>query len=157
MTKTEGVYQKKLKIKAKQLRWLRMFLRGQAIPIDLRGWIGLNAGELKVLLDSRMQPEMNWNNYGKLWQVDHVVPFWLFNLEDEKDLKLVWHPDNLMPLAGRDNIHKEGSLEFALDVLQKIPWSPRVEMLIERVEKEIKVLDKYKKAHVGGKFYDPFK
>lgn len=158
MTKTEGAYKKKLAIKQKQLAGLRRFLRGQGTPIKIREWIGLNAGELKVLLDSRMQPEMNWLNYGKMWQVDHVAPFWIFDLEDEKDLKLVWHPDNLMPLFGRDNNHKQGDLRFSLLLLQHAKqWSPTIEKLIERVEKEIAVQEKYKKAYVNGKYYDPFK
>jgi hypothetical protein len=156
MTKTEGVYQKKLKIKNKQLRWLRMFLRGQATPVNLRAWIGLNAGELKVLLDSRMQPSMDWKNYGKHWQVDHVAPFWIFDLDDEKDLKLLWHPDNLLPLIGKDNTHKQGDLRFALRLFQKWPHpSTATERIMERLEHEIKVQDKYEKAYLAGKYYNP--
>lgn len=157
MTKTEGAYQKKLKIKQKQLAGLRRFLRGQGTPIKVREWIGLNRAELRELLESRMLPSMNWNNYGKHWQVDHLVPFWLFDLEDEKDLKMVWHPDNLLPLIGKHNNHKEGNLDFALRVLRKMPWSHRIEMIIERVEKEAKIMDQYEKSYLSGRYYDPLK
>lgn len=157
MTKTEGTYKKKEIVKKMQQSALRKFLRGEAIPTKLREWIGLNAGELKVLLDSRMQPSMDWKNYGKHWQVDHIAPFWIFNLEDEKDLKLLWHPDNLMPLIGKDNNHKQGDLRFSLLLLQQAKkWSPTIEKLIERVEEEIRVQDKYYKAYMNGKYYDPF-
>lgn len=157
MTKTEAVYKKKEIIKKMQQAGLRRFLRGQATPIKLRDWIGLNAGELKVLLHSRMQPSMDWKNYGKHWQVDHIAPFWIFDLEDEIDLKLLWHPDNLLPLIGKDNNHKQGDLRFALLLFQKAKWSFTIEKLIERLEKEIKVQDKYEKVYLNGKYYDPFK
>lgn len=158
MTKTEVVYKKKEIIKKMQQADLRRFLRGKGIPVNLRKWIGLNAGELKVLLDSRMQPSMDWKNYGKHWQIDHIAPFWIFDLEDEKDLKLLWHPDNLMPLIGKDNNHKQGDLRFALILLQHAKkWSQSIEMLIEKVEKEIKVQDKYYTAYINGKYYEPLK
>lgn len=157
MTKTEGIYKKKEVIKKTQQAALRRFLRGQSTPIKLREWIGLNAGELKVLLDSRMQPSMDWKNYGKHWHIDHVAPFWIFDLEDEKDLKLLWHPDNLLPLIGKDNNHKQGDLRFSLRLFQKSKGSFVIERLIERLEKEIKVQDKYETAYLDGKYYDPFK
>lgn len=156
MTKTEAVYKKKEIIKKMQQADLRRFLRGQGTPINLRKWIGLNAGELKVLLDSRMQPSMDWKNYGKHWQVDHIAPFWIFDLEDEKDMKLLWHPDNLMPLIGKDNNHKQGDLRFALILLQHAKqWSQTIEILVEKVEKEIKVQDKYYQSYMNGKYYNP--
>jgi hypothetical protein len=158
MTKTEILYKKKETIKKKQQADLRRFLRGQATPNNLRNWIGLNQTELKILLESRMQPSMDWKNYGKHWQVDHVAPFWIFDLENEKDLKLLWHPDNLMPLIGKDNNHKQGDLRFSLILLHGAKkWSRQIEMLIEKVEKEIKVQDKYYKAYLDGKYYDPLK
>ena len=157
MTKTETVYQKKKKIKQRQLADLRIFLRGKGSGGKVREYIGLNVGELKILLESRMKPSMSWNNYGKHWQVDHVVPFWLFDMDDEKDLKLVWHPDNLLPLIGKHNNHKEGNLEFALSVLRESPWSHRTEILMERVEKELKIMDEYKKTYLSGKYYNSLK
>lgn len=156
MTKTEIIYKKKEAIKKVQQSAFRRFLRGQGTPLKIREWVGLNAGELKVLLDSRMQSSMDWKNYGKHWQVDHVAPFWIFDLEDEKDLKLLWHPDNLLPLIGKDNNHKQGDLRFALFLFQKMSqWSHAIEKLIERLEKEIKVQDKYTRAYLNGKYYNP--
>lgn len=158
MTKTELLYEKKKRIKQKQQADLRRFLRRKGTPAKLRDWIGLNVEELRMLLESRWQPSMSWSNYGKHWQVDHVAPFWIFDLEDEKDLKLLWHPDNLMPLVGRDNNHKQGDLRFSLILLQNAKqWSKAIEKIIEKVEREIKVQDKYYRAYMDGKYYDPFK
>jgi len=142
--RVETEYAKKLKIKKRQQTAFRRFLRGQSTPIDVRGYVGMNYLEIKVLLESRMQSCMNWQNYGSHWVVDHIVPFWLFDTENEADMKLLWHPDNLLPLIWKDNNHKQGDLRFSLLLLtRKKGYSYVVEKLIERVEKEIKVQDKY--------------
>jgi hypothetical protein len=140
----ETKYERKLKIKKRQQAAFRRFIRGQATPINIRDYIGLNWQETKILLESRMQENMTWQNYGSFWVVDHVAPFWIFDLEDEKDLKLLWHPDNLMPMIWADNNHKQGDLRFAILKLQRRKgYSLTTELLISRLEKEIKVQDKY--------------
>lgn len=144
MNRVETTYQKKLKIKNKQRAAFRRFIRGQSTPIKLREWIGLNYLETKILLESRMLSTMSWNNYGNHWIVDHIVPFWIFNLDDERDLKLLWHPDNLLPLLWKDNNHKQGDLRFSLLILTRLRGSSRAtELLIDRVQEELKVQDKY--------------
>jgi hypothetical protein len=144
MNRVETEYQKKLRVKKVQQAAFRRFLRGQGTPIKIRDWIGLNWQEVKVLLESRMQPTMSWQNYGTHWVVDHVVPFWLFDVHDEMEMKLLWHPDNLLPLIWKDNNHKQGDLRFALLLLTRRKGSSfTTERLIERLEREIKVQDKY--------------
>lgn len=142
--KVETEYYRKLKIKKKQQKAFRRFLRGLATPIGVREWVGLNVQELKWELEERMQPSMNWANYGTHWVVDHVVPFWIFDFEDEKELKLLWHHENLLPLIWKDNNHKQGDLRFSVLLLSKrTGFSVIREMLMEKAKKEIKVLDKY--------------
>lgn len=145
MNKVETDYQKKLKIKKLQQAAFRRFLRGKSTPIKIREWIGLNWPEIKILLESRMQSTMSWQNYGTHWVVDHVVPFWIFDLHNEDDMKLLWHPNNLLPLIWKDNNHKQGDLRFSLLLLTDIKgYSIVVEKLIERLEKEIKHQEKYR-------------
>lgn len=91
-----------------------------------------------------MLDAMSWNNYGTYWVVDHVVPFWLFDPTNEDDMKLLWHPDNLMPMVWKDNNHKQGDLRFSqLYLVRKKGYSITIERLIDRCEKAIKVMDKY--------------
>ncbi len=116
MNKVETDYQKKLIIKKVQQAAFRRFIRGEGTPIKIREWIGLNWQEIKVLLESRMQPSMSWQNYGTHWVIDHIAPFWIFDLYNEDDMRLLWHPDNLLPLIWKHNNHKQGDLRFALAV-----------------------------------------
>lgn len=144
MNRVETEYQKKLRIKKVQQAAFRRFLRGQGTPIKIREWIGLNWQETKVLLEARMLDTMTWQNYGTHWVIDHVVPFWIFDVESQDDMKLLWHPENLLPLVWKDNNHKQGDLRFSLLLLtRKKAYSIVVEKLIERVEKELRVQDKY--------------
>lgn len=146
MNRVQTEYEKKLRIKQKQQAAFRRFIRGQATPIKIREYIGMNWQEVKILLEARMQESMNWNNYGSHWVVDHVAPFWIFDLHNEVDLKLLWHPDNLLPLIWKDNNHKQGDLRFSILFLsQRKSYSYVSERLIERLEREIKVQDKYLK------------
>lgn len=45
-----------------------------------RSWIALQFGE-----------NLNWDNFGKQWQLEHIIPAQYFNLQDEEDLKLCWN------------------------------------------------------------------
>lgn len=140
----ETEYQKKVKIKDGQRAAFRRFIMGRSTPIKIREWIGLNYLETKVLLESRMLNTMTWQNYGTHWVIDHIAPFWIFDVENESDLKLLWHPDNLMPMIWKDNNHKQGDLRFSiLKLTRRKGGSATVEKLTERLEKEIKVQDKY--------------
>lgn len=142
--KVETEYYRKLKIKKKQQLAFRRFLRGLSTPIGVREWVGMNHQEIKWELEAKMQPAMSWQNYGTYWVVDHVAPFWIFDIEDEKELKLLWHPENLLPLIWKDNNHKQGDLRFSLLLLSKRKGFSAVrEQLIIKLEKGIKVLDKY--------------
>lgn len=144
MNKIETDYQRKLKVKKRHQAAFRRFIRGEGTPVKVREWIGLNWQETRILLESRMLSAMSWANYGTHWVVDHVVPFWLFDPESESDMKLLWHPDNLMPMVWKDNNHKQGDLRFALLILvRRKGYSLTTEMLITRCEDAIKVQDKY--------------
>ena len=37
-------------------------------------YLGCTIGEYKLYLESKWGKDMNWNNYGSYWEVDHIVP-----------------------------------------------------------------------------------
>ena len=49
---------------------------------------------------------MTWRNYGSYFQIDHVKPFSLFNIEDINDRRLMNHWTNLSLLQKHENIIK---------------------------------------------------
>jgi len=37
-------------------------------------YLGCTIPEYKTYLESKFTPEMNWDNYGKYWEIDHIYP-----------------------------------------------------------------------------------
>lgn len=81
--------------------------------------VSYNLQQLKEHLESQFMPEMNWNNYGEYWEIDHIVPKNLFRYETEQDkeFKICWSLMNLRPLTVRENRSrpKDGS-----DILEEL-------------------------------------
>jgi hypothetical protein len=58
--------------------------------------IGCSFIELKQHIELKFKPEMNWNNQGDIWEVDHIIPLSGGNTQDE--LYKLNHFTNLQPL-----------------------------------------------------------
>lgn len=54
--------------------------------------------KIKKHLQSQFKPEMNWENYGDIWEIDHILPCSSFDLTDEEQQKICFHYSNLQPL-----------------------------------------------------------
>src|SRR5690606_31271510 len=69
--------------------------------------LGCTLAELKLYLESKLQPGMTWENYGKFgWHIDHIKPLASFDLTDSNQLKEAVHYSNLQPLWAVDNLKK---------------------------------------------------
>lgn len=94
----------------KQLRrnlWLFVkYGKGKSIK-----WlVGQERDILRNHLESKFKPGMTWANYGlKGWEIDHVKPCKLFNLECEKQRKSCFDINNLQPLWMSENRRKSAS------------------------------------------------
>jgi len=64
-------------------------------------------------MESQFTKEMNWENYGSVWHVDHVIPLSLFDLTDKEHRAIAGHYTNLQPLTVKDNIKK--SIKIIVD------------------------------------------
>jgi hypothetical protein len=69
--------------------------------------LGCSIEELRLHLESKFQPGMNWKNYGRSgWHIDHVIPLSSFDLLDRDQLLKACHYTNLQPLWAQDNLIK---------------------------------------------------
>src|SRR5208282_207774 len=60
-------------------------------------------------IENKFVKGMSWNNWGKVWQLDHIKPLCDFDLEDREDCLIVLHCTNFQPLSIED--HKNKTIE----------------------------------------------
>lgn len=53
---------------------------------------------------------MDWNNYGKIWQIDHKTPIAFFDVSTKDGQKMAFHFSNLQPLFKEENMKKSDLL-----------------------------------------------
>jgi len=82
--------------------------------------LGCNEMFFRSWLQYQFDDEMNWNNYGTYWHIDHVLPVSMFNHEDTEAVSICWNWRNLRPLEARENIKKSNSINFNLYEDQKL-------------------------------------
>lgn len=68
--------------------------------------LGCSIEFYKEYLNNLMSKEMNWENYGKLWDIDHIIPCSYFNLDTESEQLKCFHYTNTQPMFKKDNIAK---------------------------------------------------
>ena len=60
--------------------------------------LGCDVVFLRAHLESKFLPTMTWDNYGKLWHIDHILPCASFDLSDPEQQNKCFHYSNLQPL-----------------------------------------------------------
>ena len=65
--------------------------------------LGCEMDFYKEYLEKQFKPDMNWDNYGSLWDIDHIRPCATFNLSLEEEQKKCFHYTNTQPLYKKEN------------------------------------------------------
>jgi hypothetical protein len=60
--------------------------------------LGCSFAELKTYIEAQFHPEMNWDNWGKVWELDHIIGCVNFNFNNPDELAKCFHHTNLRPL-----------------------------------------------------------
>ena len=68
--------------------------------------LGCDANYLKRYIEIQFKSDMNWSNYGTLWNVDHIYPLSKINWDCIYETAKYCHYSNLQPLYKIDNIIK---------------------------------------------------
>jgi hypothetical protein len=74
-------------------------------------YLGCSLNDLKIYIENKFTPDMNWNNHGNVWELDHIKPCSLFDFTDVKQQKECFHYTNLQPLYKEDNRKKSNKYE----------------------------------------------
>ncbi len=65
--------------------------------------LGCSLSELREHLEQQFHPGMSWDNYGSVWEVDHILPLANYKLDDRGTYRRLAHYTNLQPLLISEN------------------------------------------------------
>jgi hypothetical protein len=86
-------------------------------------YIGCNIQYFREWLEYNFTEEMNWNNYGSLWSIDHIIPVCKFDLTIEEEKLKCWNWTNMMPKTVKYNSSKKnidmGQINYIIDKIEK--------------------------------------
>lgn len=60
--------------------------------------LGCSIKEYKLYLEKQFDKNMNWDNYGVIWEIDHIIPCINFDLTQEEEQKKAFYYTNTQPL-----------------------------------------------------------
>lgn len=72
--------------------------------------LGCNIDFFKQWIEWQFNSNMNWDNYGKYWQIDHVKPCNSFEFTNKKHQEECFNWKNCRPMKSYDNITKSDKL-----------------------------------------------
>jgi hypothetical protein len=73
-------------------------------------YIGCSIEQVRDWLESRFYKGMTWENHGKVWHIDHVMPCAQFDLNIEEHTLVCFNWTNLQPLLVEENLSKKDKL-----------------------------------------------
>ncbi|OQC27562.1 MAG: hypothetical protein BWX70_02182 [Verrucomicrobia bacterium ADurb.Bin070] len=67
---------------------------------------GCSWGKLIEHIEAQFYARMSWQNYGRAWHIDHIMPCDSFDLRDERQQRQCFHYTNLRPMWAKANRKK---------------------------------------------------
>lgn len=74
--------------------------------------LGCSPKEYKTYLELKFTPLMTWNNYGLIWEIDHIIPCDSFDLTKSEEQVKCFNYLNTQPLLVSENRSKFNKLLF---------------------------------------------
>lgn len=76
-------------------------------PVEwAKNLLGCEIAYFRRHLEDQFSVDMTWDNYGKVWCIDHKRPIISFDLSKIDQQKRCFHFSNLQPLTVKDNLLK---------------------------------------------------
>jgi hypothetical protein len=127
----------KLKEKKKWQIALRRYVIEKSLSKSYASYFGLDIQNMRLWFECQFKGGIEWGNFGKQWQFEHVVPVSCFDFTKDEDLKLCWNFVNIKV----DRIVKERETIGKVDMVTAKRYFKR---LYEQTDYEIckEMLDK---------------
>ena len=93
-------YNQDINYKLRKLTTARVYLilNGKSKSKRTLEILGCTADKFRQYLESMFSPEMNWQNHGEVWEIDHILPCASFDFTQEGNIEKCFHYTNHQPL-----------------------------------------------------------
>lgn len=112
-----------LKLNMRMSNFINKALKNNKYGEHWEDFLPYSLEEIKSHLESQFDENMNWDNYGSYWEIDHIIPKNIFNYtsHEDYDFKICWSLANLRPLSITENRSrpKDGS-DISEEIKQQI-------------------------------------
>lgn len=95
--------------------------------------LGCELEFLKTWFKYNFTSDMNFENHGVVWHIDHTIPVSLFNLTNNEEAKACFHWSNLKPMYAKDNMSKKNNL--TIDELNE--HESRLNSFLQTIQQEV--------------------
>lgn len=80
--------------------------------IGYSNFLGCSIDFFKRWIEFKFTNDMNWDNIGVVWHIDHILPISKFNLRDSTEINICFNWTNLQPLYATENISKSNKISL---------------------------------------------
>jgi len=101
----------KVRIRDRIRKAIKLHANGTHVAGGKFRYLGCTAAEAVAYIGAQFKRGMTWGNYGKAWEIDHVIPLASFDLCNEEDRRKAFHYTNLQPLNGKKNASKGDTVQ----------------------------------------------
>ena len=74
-------------------------------------YLGCDVNFYRQYLESQFDVNMNWDNYGIYWEIDHITPLFTYNFSDSLNISKAFNYTNTRPLSISENRSRPKSLK----------------------------------------------
>ena len=116
---------------------LSTILKSQKIPKKSKALelLGVKIKYFKKYLEYRFLPGMTWDNHGKVWHLDHIIPISAIDFSKDENLKFAFHYRNFQPLLAKDNLIKSNNIFIPIESHIKLR---DVDVILKNITKRLK-------------------
>lgn len=90
--------------------WAAVFKNNKKKQNKSIKYLGCSIEEYKYHLEQQFKEGMNWENHGKIWEIDHIIPCNSFDLNKEEEIMKCFHYTNTQPLFKSENRSKKDKI-----------------------------------------------
>lgn len=92
------------RLKRALCRHLRDAIKGESKSKKVEPLLGCPIESFRMYLESKFEPGMSWENYGKKgWEIDHIMPMAIFSLDKPEHQRRAFHFSNMQPMWSSKN------------------------------------------------------